>query len=534
MRTDNTNSTILMIMDVAEEDAGFYGWGNDSAEALSRPGVVLIVHKKPLMPTIEGTLSVRVGSTTQLTCSGKSTSVPDYYSKLNILEFSWFINDTELFRESRETLIVNVTKKSRFDRFSCTASDMIESNHSNGVHIDPLYGPAEVIFVPQPNKMNGTLLMSIKEGDNFGPSQCLADCNPPCNMTWRYKDSTGFVDVASNGGELLSQKVKRDMVFFSCIAEGRIGTAAKGSIFLEVIYMEFPIFDVYRENEIKLQTTDVKEGKVLQLSCFVEGNPTPKVQISKVHKSRDIVLLESNGHWSNYSFKREVTCLDSGVYACSARTEELQSKRNEIFLNILCDPRYQRSDRIEVFNGAMIGLEKAVIVKIPVTSNPPPLISNVSWIGPDDQMINDTSVLSRWDNDNPYSHMIISIVPIPEFWQYGEYRILYNGYCLINITIDENDVNMLESKVERNGNNRLYMTGLLMSTILLAVLGTFFLGVVIYLLYSRRKQTNPKNVENPTETAVYETPRNDPYTNVNSIENHTYSEIGIKLREQNI
>ena len=98
-----------------------------------------------------------------------------------------------------------------------------------------LDGPAEVIFVPQPNKMNGTLLMSIKEGENFGPSQCLADCNPPCNMTWRYKDSTGFVDVASNGGELLSQKVKRDMVFFSCKAEGRIGTAAKGSIFLEVI-----------------------------------------------------------------------------------------------------------------------------------------------------------------------------------------------------------------------------------------------------------------------------------------------------------
>ena len=107
--------------------------------------------------------------------------------------------------------------------------------------------------------------------------------------------------------------------------------------FFSHVDMEFPIFDVYRENEIKLQTTDVKEGKVLQLSCFVEGNPTPKVQISKVHKSRDIVLLESNGHWSNYSFKREVTCLDSGVYACSARTEELQSKRNEIFLNILCE-----------------------------------------------------------------------------------------------------------------------------------------------------------------------------------------------------
>lgn len=76
--------------------------------------------------------------------------------------------------------------------------------------------------------------------------------------------------------------------------------------------------------------------------------------------------------------------------------------------------------------------------------------------------------------------------------------------------------------------------GLLTSTILLAVLGTFFLGVVIYLLYSRRKQTKPQNDENPTETAVYETSHNALYHNENSIENHTYSEIGIKLREQNI
>ena len=104
----------------------------------------------------------------------------------------------------------------------------------------------------------------------------------------------------------------------------------------------------------------------------------------------------------------------------------------------------------------MIGLEKAVIVKIPVTSNPPPLISNVSWIGPDDQMINDTSVLSRRDNDNPYSHMIISIVPIPAFWQYGEYRILYNSYCLINITIDENGMlsNMIEEKAKKTKNKK--------------------------------------------------------------------------------
>ena len=126
------------------------------------------------MPTIEGTLSMEVGSTTQLTCSSKSTSVPDYYSKLNILEFSWFINDTELFRESRETLIVNITKKSRFDRFSCTASDMIESNHSNNVHIDPLCKQHNIYVLKNDMILNFHLILSFlakkKLQNNFSPT----------------------------------------------------------------------------------------------------------------------------------------------------------------------------------------------------------------------------------------------------------------------------------------------------------------------------------------------------------------------------
>ena len=75
--------------------------------------------------------------------------------------------------------------------------------------------------------------------------------------------------------------------------------------------------------------------------------------------------------------------------------------------------------------------------------------------------------------------------------------------------------------------------GLLISTVILAVLGTVFLGVIIYLLYSRQKGANRKNDENPTEAAVYETPINEPnYNNVNNTENHDYSEIGIKLERQ--
>ena len=75
--------------------------------------------------------------------------------------------------------------------------------------------------------------------------------------------------------------------------------------------------------------------------------------------------------------------------------------------------------------------------------------------------------------------------------------------------------------------------GLLISTVTLAVLGTVFLGVIIYLLHSRQKVVNRKNDENPIEAAVYETSRNEStYNNVNNTENHYYSEVGIKLERQ--
>ena len=74
---------------------------------------------------------------------------------------------------------------------------------------------------------------------------------------------------------------------------------------------------------------------------------------------------------------------------------------------------------------------------------------------------------------------------------------------------------------------------LLISTVTLAVLGTVFLGVIIYLLHSRQKVVNRKNDENPIEAAVYETSRNEStYNNVNNTENHYYSEVGIKLERQ--
>ena len=71
--------------------------------------------------------------------------------------------------------------------------------------------------------------------------------------------------------------------------------------------------------------------------------------------------------------------------------------------------------------------------------------------------------------------------------------------------------------------------GLLISTILLSVLGTVFLGIIIYHLYSRRKQANRKNDENSIGAAFYATqPNEQTYQNENKTEEHIYSAIDLQ------
>ena len=45
--------------------------------------------------------------------------------------------------------------------------------------------------------MNFKGKLAVKEGESIGPYTCTADCNPPCDISWKYKDSTSgdFFDV---------------------------------------------------------------------------------------------------------------------------------------------------------------------------------------------------------------------------------------------------------------------------------------------------------------------------------------------------
>ena len=77
--------------------------------------------------------------------------------------------------------------------------------------------PDMLSIKPDPQLLNGKL--TVTEGETIGPYHCSADCNPPCSITWEYKDTDGTIhDASSSGHELSSQKVNRSISLFRCVA----------------------------------------------------------------------------------------------------------------------------------------------------------------------------------------------------------------------------------------------------------------------------------------------------------------------------
>uniref|UniRef100_K1QWP4 Uncharacterized protein n=1 Tax=Magallana gigas TaxID=29159 RepID=K1QWP4_MAGGI len=95
------------IRDITLDDAGYYNGGSSAEAAWSGGGVVLVVKDKPSTPVITGDLDVEVNRYITLNCSSISTSAPDYYAKLVTLSYTWFVNDTKMDRETRDTIRFN-------------------------------------------------------------------------------------------------------------------------------------------------------------------------------------------------------------------------------------------------------------------------------------------------------------------------------------------------------------------------------------------------------------------------------------------
>ena len=102
--------------------------------------ILFFIHStdKPSKPNIQGNLNSMVDSHSELTCSSFSTTAPDYYARLRPLSHTWYVNNTKLYGETNETLRLRVTRNHKYNRYSCTAREILESDRSDPVRINPL------------------------------------------------------------------------------------------------------------------------------------------------------------------------------------------------------------------------------------------------------------------------------------------------------------------------------------------------------------------------------------------------------------
>ena len=89
------------------------------------------------------------------------------------------------------------------------------------------YIDQETLVVDKPDKLLINQMptlenekLTVKEGGTIGPYNCSADCNPPCEVKWRYNDTAGKIkDILPHSKAALSlQNVNRNMSEFRCVA----------------------------------------------------------------------------------------------------------------------------------------------------------------------------------------------------------------------------------------------------------------------------------------------------------------------------
>nr|XP_022303195.1 uncharacterized protein LOC111110851 isoform X2 [Crassostrea virginica] len=414
----------------------------------------------PSTPNITGVFNISVGNTTKLTCSSTSTSAPDYYAKLVNLTYKWFVNDTYVqnpngeigFSERYRDMLFTVTKNHRYKQYSCEAREKNRvSKRSDPVQINPLYEPGILSIKPKPELYNGKL--TVKEGETIGPYICSADCNPPCKIKWRYKDTADkLYDATSKGHQLSIQMVNRSISLLQCIAiyVNETSDKKKHNISLDIQYLDNPVVFINDKNGEPNHSVEIREGGQLRLSCNVNGNPVPKITLQKV-ASDSKINQSTSGDWLNHTMQ-SLQCSNIGTYKCTGMSPGFNNTEKMFRINVTCDTRLDYSLPMKTLYGSKSGQDIKVTVAVPVIANPPPQKSSVTWFGPVENLGIASTVSQQ---DVSYKHRINSSIPILNQNFFGNYTLKYNMTDVVTITINAEDV----PQVPRNFTGYSYASG---------------------------------------------------------------------------
>ena len=79
----------------------------------------------------------------------------------------------------------------------------------------------------------------------------------------------------------------------------------------------------------------IHEGKKLKIACNVNGNPTPKIRISKEMDDSVSIPMEEK-KWLNHTIEY-TQCSHTGTYKCTGVSTEFNDTEKSFGINVTCE-----------------------------------------------------------------------------------------------------------------------------------------------------------------------------------------------------
>ncbi|XP_052067799.1 hemicentin-1-like isoform X2 [Mytilus californianus] len=248
--------------------------------------------------------------------------------------------------------------------FTCSSSD----NESTIVESDVLVptillGPGSSLqFEPSTNSLTKT------KGEQLGPFNCSATCNPPCQYTWTKPDKTTI-----NGGQLILTSLSiGDHGQFICTASNDIGGSQNKSLDVTVNYSPESVTLFPRDTHYS-----VTGGNNIQpINCRADCRPVCKFIWSgpNVPAGTTYVLSLQN-----------IQKNQSGVFNCTAYNDVGSLKSDDVNINVQFGPGSSLEFEPSDISLTKTKGEKLGPINCAATCNPP---CHYTWTKPDTTTIN--------------------------------------------------------------------------------------------------------------------------------------------------
>ncbi|XP_060245885.1 hemicentin-2 [Meriones unguiculatus] len=350
----------LLVKNSEGQDAGTYTCTAENAVGRARRRVHLTILTLPVLTTLPGDRSLRLGDRLWLRCVARGSPTP---------RIGWTINDqpvTEGVSEQDGGSTLQRAAVSREDSgtYACWAENRVGRVQAvSFVHVKepPVLQGEAVSYLVEP--VGGSIQL-----------HCVVRGDPAPDIHWT-KDglplpiSSLYLQLRNGSLTILRTKMD-DAGRYQCLATNEMGAVKK---VVTLVLQSAPVF------QVKPQDLTVRSGVDVELRCQATGEPVPTVEWLRAGRplqaDRRLRTLADGSLWLE-----RVEAGDAGVYECVAHNL-LGSATARALLAVRGEPRGSRGSMMGVINGQEFGVAALNIsVQQEGSSELPTIWSSISHV----------------------------------------------------------------------------------------------------------------------------------------------------------